>query len=516
MIWGRIILLLLAIATLIVACAPMTPHPKIADLEVPPEALNAASPPVHVRTFDQNEHDDFELQVQNQNLPDTTLESALIAIFPFPVSILALDTKADIKKKIALRIARGMTIRDAIDHLSNISGYQIVYTPEKKIVKVASLITRAWHLPALIGRPHVEIELGRPAENDEESGDDNNESSNNERRLSAAVDSDQNTQWDAIVNQTNCIMETPACQSNSEEGENEDDSGSIGAQGRPAADGSLVVSHADQGVIIVTAPPGKMQKLSWLSDLTKNINRFVRLQVAVISSRYNETKSQGVDLEAVLNSGDSSLSLDFDTVNNNQDNRTQFTINTDISAGSFNIEALLDIFDERTDAEVIQRATLIVANGETATINSVDTFYFASGSEIIPGNTNNQQVVSTDLREEKVGIEIAITPRFIKPNSNLMSLRILPIISELIRFDNIMSNDSVISSAPRIALNNLISHSIIRDGQAIIIGGLVTHTNRSARQDFPGGALTSLFDSGSDELTQNKLFIVISAQEIDA
>ena len=97
-----------------------------------------------------------------------------------------------------------------------------------------------------------------------------------------------------------------------------------------------------------------------------------------------------------------------------------------------------------------------------------------------------------------------------------MSVRVTPLISSLTGFDSIISNGETISRAPKLSFNNFVSHSVLRSGQSMIVGGLVTQTNDVTHHRLPNKHLPEFLSNHSGMSAENELIVIVSAQEIEA
>ena len=507
--------LMISFVAVLSACAP---EKTVRPLELPelPQSPWAVAAPIFIQQIAKPEHADFSAQTAQVNLPNASLEEALIVAMPFQITIQPMDSLVDVRKPVGLRVTKGTTVKNLLHHLSRASGYRINYLPEEKIIQIAALETKTWHLSGLLGRTRTVIALGGDdTESSGDSPDDDNEGSDASKSVRTTYDSATNSVWDVVMNQVNCALETPACslaQDTADDGDGPQ--GTSSSQGRPAADGSWMI--AQQGVLTATAPPEKIRNLdSWLTPLEQNLQRFVRLQVALVNIRKDRKHDRGLNLEALLRSDDDSFGITFHENPPRNQTAGALLLSANPNLGNLTLAAMIRLLNERTDSEVLHQVSLIVPGGETATINSIETFYFAAGSEVIPGDANNQQRVSTSLRQESVGIELAVTPQFMQPESDEISVRVLPVISSFLGQDEVVSNGITVSQAPRVALNHFSSHAVLRDGRAMIVGGLSSQSNESARQDLPGGASLRLFGGRSQRMTDNELIVIILAQEIE-
>lgn len=479
-------------------CSPLG-MPKVLLPTVEKAGANAISPPTFVEVVKEKEHSDFSLTIAKMNLPQTTLREALIAAMPFPVTLRP-DRNAHLDQPLAVRIADKTTLKQFLSHIAELTDYQLNYMPQQKIIKIVSRLQKTWHLPALVGRYQTSVSLGESSAEDTSDSRTSSDGDTQTEQLTirSQYRSHQQTEWEAVVQQAHCLIGTHQC-----------------PQGALTQDGSSLFTYPEQGMITAISTPRKIAALDqWLSELERNINRFVRLQIALVSIRKRHTDSRGVDFRAILASGNNNLTVE--SINKSPEvGIKEFVIGGVLRSGNFSLDGVLNLIKENTDSEIVHHANIIVSSGETAIINATERFYFASGSEIIPGDAQNNQVVSTNLQEQSVGIKLAVTPRFLKPGSEIMSIRAVPSISKLISLDPIQSNGRIISQAPRVSSNNFVSHSILRNGHAIIIGGLTSQDSSTRKQEFPGSRAISALRSRSGEFIDSELAIIISAQEVE-
>ena len=478
----------------IIGCMPID-VPRVSKNILPQKLTTGASPPVYVKVLKQKLHKDLLEKIDRVNIPSITLAEALYTIIPFPVTVQK-DASVDLNKDISLRISTDKTVKDFLSYLSNLTGYSLVYEPNKKTVNISSLDSKSWYFPALINRPQTAVDV---SDSESEADDEEGDFEDDYLSIKTKSISNQSIEWDDIVVQAQCMLKLSQCPST------------------PAdikSDGSMLISYKNQGSITAVSTPSKIKMLDqWLSSLEKELNRFIQLQIALINIRKGDEKQRNLDLEPLFDAANSNFTVQYKH-NFLQNDNGQLIIGGNVKKGNFSLDTVINILDEKTDSELLHKVNIIVATGETAIVNSTDKFYFASGSEVIPGNAQNNQIVSTDIREESVGIQLAVTPRFIKPGSDVMNIRVVPLISSLMGYDSVVSNGQTISRAPRLSSNTFVSHSILRSGQTTIIAGLASQSADTTRQNLPFIKSIPFLKGYSSNAVDSELFIVLSAYEV--
>ena len=473
----------------------------------------AASPPTYVRVLQEKPHPDLEETVAPLHLVDTDIENVLLVAFPFPITVL-LDNSVDENESHTYRIGNETTVSNLLDYISDISGYSLSYNPNEKTVQVSALVSKSWSFPTLVGRYHTKVTLGNSdsgEENDsgESSAGDDDENSQEDSAISTTYDTRKNLEWEKLVEQVYCALSLPACgQATSDTGGDEVAGNGVGGR---AGDGSFAVISEDHGMITVHTTPRKMRELDdWLGTLEKSLSRFVRIQVALINVRKNNIDQRGINLQALLTPNNNQLNIAY---RNNLAERGGgvLTASGRLARGDLTLTALLHLINQQTDSKVLQKATMLLAGGETSALKAIETFYFSAGSDILPGDVNSQQVITTELQQDSVGIEIVVTPRFVSPDSDEIAIRVIPVVSRLIGFDEITSDNGNTTRAPRISLNNFTTHAILRDGQALVVGGFMTRGFDDTKNTLP----IPFLSNRDQDFTESEIYAIVTAEEIE-
>lgn len=479
-----------------------------------------ATPPTFVEVRTREDHKLLKQKVKKTNLPETTLMEAVYAPIPYYITVEAGDDQVDLARPVSVRADKHLSVKDYLTYLAGLTGYHYELLPDRKTVRVSSRITRAWNLSTLASAGDTEISVGGSVGGGggDDSGDNNTASDETgaeiKRSFSAA------DPWTTVLNEANCIMETSACGAAGD--------GESRSAGR-APDGSWVAANRQTGKIQATGPSQKIAQLDrWLSPLQKSAARFVRLDVAIFEVVLDAGRGRSVDLRA-LNEG-INRTANLTGISNEDNRRVRYAGNVVgealDNAGSFVFGATAKVGDLafdlvlrqlRTEGEVtlLNRASLITPNGETATIRSIESFFFIDGQEVIPGDSNNQQRISTTLARESVGLEIGITPQYL--DARRLSISIVPSLSALSRFDNVSSGDVLISEAPRTTLTTLSSRGVTESGRPIALGGLASESFQLRVTDVGLGGtpvVGKLLDSGSRIHQRRQLIVLVVPHEV--
>lgn len=140
-------------------------------------------------------------------------------------------------------------------------------------------------------------------------------------------------------------------------------------------------------------------------------------------------------------------------------------------SGSLN--ALLNIVASNNDISILSRPSLLVRNNEEAMINIGSNEPFLSG---INSSSTTNQLLSNDVQYKDTGITVKVTPRI--NDDGIINLKIQ---SELTQLGPPRTTQNLQSFDQR----KIETFVVVRDGTAIVIGGLIQTNKQHKRQGIP-------------------------------
>ena len=453
------------------------------------------------------------LRLVNVTNAQLSLREAIHATLPFSVVVRAKDVSVDLDQMMRIRTGKKMRVGDFLAYLEGLSNYELSLNPMNNVVEVAAYVTRRWNLAAIASAGLNQIQFGSGTNTGNDSDGDAGQSVDTELSISSRIEYGDETPWQILVEQANCIMKTHRCE--------REDSGSLSdsiAVDDEASDfiDELSWVQADQrtGLLVASGRLQEINRLSeWLTPLARRASRFVQMEVVILDVANNDAKVKLFNLLAL--SGSERIGLSGGDEAGISLTAGGWVIDSDFSINGTNFDVLLNNFDREQDIQVLHRTNLIAANGGIARINSIETFSYASGQEIIPGDANNRQRVSASLEQAQIGLELTVMPQLLADDKILLT--VIPALSSLIRFEDIVSGGVTISRAPRISLTNLSSKAITRSGRAVPVGGLTTEqiSNRlNASLGLGKTILGELFTSKDNSGQLRELVVVVLPREI--
>ena len=439
----------------------------------------------------------------NVSHAELSLHEAIHATLPFSVAVYPKDVHVDLEQSFRIRTGKEMRVVDFLTYLEGITNYKITLNPHHDTVEISSYISQQWNLATIASASLNKIDFGS-SEDDEQTGSN--------LVVSSRLDYGEQTPWNLLVRQAHCIMRTAACVADDRDEDDEDET----IYDTQASDTTWIQADQRTGLLIASGTVQAIARLdAWLTPLAQKSQRLVQMEVMILDVANHDIKTKLLNLLAV--SGSERIGWLGGAEADRALNSGGWIIDSDFSISGNHFDVLLNHFNRKQDLQVLHRTSLIATNGGAAHINSVETFSYADGQEIIPGDINNQEHISVGLEQAQVGLELTIMPQFLADDQILLT--VVPALSSLLSFDNIVSSNQVISRAPRISLTNLSSKAITRSGRAVAVGGLSTkqmndraHTAWGLDQTLLGDLLTN--KNQHDQLRE--IVVVVLPREISA
>ena len=469
---------------------------------------SAEIPPVYMRKRGDGSHP-LLLSTVQVNFPPgkVALQTVLVQGLGFPVTVIAMDEGVDLQLGVSVR-SEGVTVRSFLEQIEGVTGYDLVLWPERATVEVASLVVKTWTLPAMAGMSRFRARIGF-----EESADGNDagtaqgtSDSNRSHDISARIDHEEDA-WKHLVDYAHCLLETFQCTNN------QTDNRSGNQPQAPVVTRVATAWLADNprlGMITASAPPRKIAVLdTWLQKTMKQSQRLVRLECLILDLNLRKSSEKGLDFDVIFGDEGSRLLFGYKSEGSLQEG---LSVGGEWLRGEFSLDFILKSLAKHADVKIKSRIHLAVTNGATAYLNTGEVFSYISNA----GSVANNGVTTTTFEQGRlqVGLELAVTPRFLE-GSKKMLIEVIPVLSSLVRFDVLGVGDSRVS-APVIALRQMTSQALTVSGRPITIGGLSSsRLAKSSSHLFSGkGLLDYLIGEHQDVSEDHELLIVITPREV--
>ena len=298
--------------------------------------------------------------------------------------------------------------------------------------------------------------------------------------------------------------------------------GVIGSTGRPysrvAQDGRRLIINPISGTITVSAFPAQLEQLDiFIRAFEASIQRQVLIEAKIVEVNLDRSFQFGIDWNAVARAGTSTIGVASGLptrlprpTGGAPTGNVEFTL----SGNRGEINAVLNALSSQGDVRVLssprvsalnnQRAVFDVTTGEI--VFNVTTTLFTNPN----GTTTPQQQVTP--QQVNVGIVLDVLPQIGADNTVTMNIR--PVVTSVSRTATFTSTDGAVFQAPVIDTRETDTMARLRNGETIIIGGLMQTRREKVQSGVPGlrsiPLLGRLFTKYSDVERKAELVIFLT------
>lgn len=272
------------------------------------------------------------------------------------------------------------------------------------------------------------------------------------------------------------------------------------------------------GTIVVTASKKNIERVEqYLNTVRKVINRQVLVEAKIIEVQLSDSLKYGIDWNVLGNWKGVGNIQAFGTKNfSSVVGATLPAFN--VGVGTDNLTSLLNALQQQGEVRTLSNPRVNIMNGQTALlsvgrnrtiISRVDTTTTAAGgaSPITTFTIGTSSILS--------GIIIGIVPYI--SESGEISMTITPIISDLVGLDErtvgLTGQNQTTISLPTIDLKELSTTVKVRDGQMVVIGGLISKRESLQDSKVPGlgdvPVAGGLFTSRDKSESRTELVVVL-------
>ena len=127
------------------------------------------------------------------------------------------------------------------------------------------------------------------------------------------------------------------------------------------------------------------------------------------------------------------------------------------------VQALLQAVESDGKSQILSKPRIMTIAGETSSIHVGDEIPYTSGKTVTDGGN-----VTSSIEFKKVGIKLDVTPSVNKNDEKTINMKVAPEVSQYVR-DIVMGENRV----PQVATRRAESTIKVKDGETIVIGGLI-------------------------------------------
>ncbi len=274
--------------------------------------------------------------------------------------------------------------------------------------------------------------------------------------------------------------------------------------------------NQDAGMLTVTGSKKQLDSVDkYIKKMMKRLHKEILIEVKLIEVKYDNSKTNGVDwskFQLAINGSSDAIKSRLNGVATNG-----FTKPNYLLGYNFSLEGLIKFLKTQGDVKIVSDPKVMTLNNQPAIVNvgTEINYRYDDGSSTTISNGTTTTTPSYTTDSTFVGVTLDITPQV--TDDNFIMLKINPIVSEISK-EHIDSN-GIPFLAPDIKIKQLSSIVKVKDGNKILIGGLINKNESFTNTSVPFLSsipiLGNAFKSRAKVITNSELIIVLIPHIID-
>ncbi len=278
-------------------------------------------------------------------------------------------------------------------------------------------------------------------------------------------------------------------------------------------EGRTLVVHPMAGIIMVTAEWSRVNQVELLlGRLEESLLRQVSIEVRIMEVYLNDETQTGINWNILdLNSDIANIGLNtLDAAQHITDDFFQFTLD------SKKVTGVLEAISTSGEINTVSTPKITTLNNQKAVVRIVsEEVYYESTVEpaIISNGVATDPVINYTARTYPVGVVLDVTPQV--GQNRVITLNVHPTISDIVGIAESPNSDT----APILSIRELDTVGKVRDGETLVIAGLISERTHKTRtgipilKDIP--LLGYLFGKTTDKKTNIELVMLLTPVIMD-
>lgn len=239
---------------------------------------------------------------------------------------------------------------------------------------------------------------------------------------------------------------------------------------------SLVVNPM-ASLVQVTAEWDRVRRVAELLDrLEESLQRQVAIEVRIMEVSLDHETQTGINWSDITRGDTSTRLKTIDDGENIANSFFQFVVN------SSDVTAVLEAVDESGDLRTVSTPRVTTLNNQKAVVRVVteDVYYEATVEPaIVTNGVGTEPVVNYSPKVVPVGVVLDVTPQV--GRDRVITLNVHPTISDVVSIAESPNQDTT----PVLSIRELDTVGKVRDGQTLVIAGLISERQNDVRTGIP-------------------------------
>jgi MSHA biogenesis protein MshL len=468
----------------------------------------------------------------------------------------------DVKGNISVNL-KDVTVFEALDAVRDLYGYDYRVEGSRIFVMKPGLQAKVYKVNYITGirrgSSDIRVTSGAGDSSGSSSSSGNSNSSSRQMQASNLNMSARTDFWgemeDGVRTIVGCRIPSSTTQtstsSSSTSGSTSTSTTSTGSQGEfnsygsrdrgmtGCPEGKAVVVNQMAGTMLVRAMPDELRTVEgMLRTMQVSIEKQVILEAKIIDVELNKSSQQGINW-AGFQQGKHRVSVGADTTTIGETGNNGGTLTTGSTLGSVlgtglvgatggafaaglgialqirNFSAMLNFLQTQGEVNVLSSPRIATTNNQKAVLKVGRDEQFVTGFESNSNTTTTTGGTTVNLPTPVYstffsGISLDVTPQ-IDDDGNI-TLHVHPLVSEVTEVQkNTINNQTLPFASNKISETDSVVK--VKDGQIVVIGGLMTDSYSDTRSGVPGASkapvVGAAFRKGGQESSKRELVIMI-------
>lgn len=375
------------------------------------------------------------------------------------------------------------------------------YTIEGDKLKISYLETKTFNLGYIAGdrtgksNAHVTIANSSGKAGSDTSGGNNSSGSNGsngnaDSRTGVSIESsDEFKFWSKIKSEIKQIMYTAEDSYRPDKSSpftSDKDSNSTSSEG---GHGSPII-NPEAGLITVTGTPKQIKRVTkYIELLNRKLKNQVMIDVKILSVTFDDSSTTGIDwsqlyslqnmaVSTLMTARNNATGLVWDKTAISEQASTgmdlpSYGTQALVASGNIQVNDIVKFLGTQGDVKSISNPKVMTLNNQPALISvGNEPFYKIQSSSIVPTSGTSGSIATQGETIDSVfaGILLDITPEI--SDNGVITLKINPSISDTIQ--SVTSDSTARTIPPDLSRKQISSVVSVKDGQHIILGGLIS------------------------------------------
>ena len=439
-----------------------------------PQALPALTPPPPVVVPTYEEIDPFEGRTFTMSAVDAPLTKVLYAMADGAGMNLIISPEVDKNQKVTATFTR-VPLKEALDIVMDMTG--LYYEVRGNVIYIKEIMTKTFHLPYLSTLTNYTSNLGGDVLGGAITGGTLTGGFGGFTGTTAAPTTGLGFGTSGLRGNFSIDYQTPQGATDFFK-QVEDNVKSL------LSDKGKFVLNRFSGTLVVTDRRRNVEKVeNFIKKLKAEVGRQVLIEAKIVELSLRDEFQFGIDWNAffrdVFRAGGNI------TLSQNLALTTGGYANISVVSGDFT--ALINALAIYGKVYTLSNPRILVSNGQTALIatGQITPFFERQALTVFPGTTPTAQIQENILRTNVLeGVLLGVTP-YIDNKGNIV-MNVVPVATRLDGTKRLTENGRVLAEAPVLNIKETGTVVKVRDGEMIVIGGLIGDVNSVIEDKVPG------------------------------